>query len=821
MNKTLSRTYLAFLLLFSIVTLSLPQFGYAQVTSQHASVSAYSKKLQSIEEKTEARRKELGIPGMSLVIVKDDQIIYVKGLGYKDYENKIAVTPDTQFAIGSATKAFTALSVLMSQDDGKLSLDDSPRKALPYFKMFDADTDKNILIRDLMCHSSGLASTDLGWYSGGLDRMEVIRLAGEAKPTAKLREKFQYQNVMFAAAGEIVAAVQKQPYEKLVAERIFKPLGMTNSSLSVTKMQNSKDYSFGYRYNFDTKVTERLPFKNLDVIAPAGSINSSARDMAEWVRFVLNHGAVGGKRLVSERGFDEWLKPQITVAGKTSYGLGWFLQDWNGLKVVQHGGNIDGFNSMVAMIPEKKIGFVVLSNVTGSSIGNELMQTVWSNLIDMPKSPEAAKLPVKTMQFMAGKYRLEPAKMDFEVKIVGEDLVMVVPGQPEYKLEPTGPRQFKMLGTPDGFAVKFSPEQGDTTSLYLQQPQGNYTLPRVNADGTLAKVEPQSPPAGTSGAGSGPTYLVGRYTPPGSSNPVIEIKEDTGKVTFNIPGQQPYALVEKSKDVYSLTPLPDAYWLTTKRDGAGKVVSVVVTQPEGKFEFKRLETATSTITITAEELMQKVIDASGGEAAWRKLTTRVSTFDTVMENQGVRASGTSYAKSPDKAATDTTMTALGKTIARGWEYFDGTGGGEEYTFSPADKYTGKRLDDVRLGAHFYGLLDRKTLFRKIEILRTETVGDDECYVVEFTPYAGSYFTEYYSTKTFLLRKREGTIPSSTSEQKIPYTITFDDYHDVYGIKVAFKNTSYNIGNGNTVTILKDVKYNVPVDDKLFAPRKVK
>jgi len=486
MNKTLSRTYLAFLLLFSIVTLSLPQFGYAQVTSQHASVSAYSKKLQSIEEKTEARRKELGIPGMSLVIVKDDQIIYVKGLGYKDYENKIAVTPDTQFAIGSATKAFTALSVLMSQDDGKLSLDDSPRKALPYFKMFDADTDKNILIRDLMCHSSGLASTDLGWYSGGLDRMEVIRLAGEAKPTAKLREKFQYQNVMFAAAGEIVAAVQKQPYEKLVAERIFKPLGMTNSSLSVTKMQNSKDYSFGYRYNFDTKVTERLPFKNLDVIAPAGSINSSARDMAEWVRFVLNHGAVGGKRLVSERGFDEWLKPQITVAGKTSYGLGWFLQDWNGLKVVQHGGNIDGFNSMVAMIPEKKIGFVVLSNVTGSSIGNELMQTVWSNLIDMPKSPEAAKLPVKTMQFMAGKYRLEPAKMDFEVKIVGEDLVMVVPGQPEYKLEPTGPRQFKMLGTPDGFAVKFSPEQGDTTSLYLQQPQGNYTLPRVNADGTLA-----------------------------------------------------------------------------------------------------------------------------------------------------------------------------------------------------------------------------------------------------------------------------------------------------------------------------------------------
>jgi len=192
-----------------------------------------------------------------------------------------------------------------------------------------------------------------------------------------------------------------------------------------------------------------------------------------------------------------------------------------------------------------------------------------------------------------------------------------------------------------------------------------------------------------------------------------------------------------------------------------------------------------------------------------------------MENQGVRASGTSYAKSSDKAATDTTMTALGKTIARGWEYFDGTGGGEEYTFSPADKYTGKRLDDVKLGAHFYGLLEWKILFKKIEILRTARVGDDECYVVEFRPNAGSNFTEYYSIKTFLLRKREGIISSSTSEQKVPYTVTFDDYREIDGVNVAFKNTSYNIGNGNTVTILKDVKHNVPIDDKLFAPRKVK
>src|SRR5205085_9824746 len=194
MNRFVTKTFLSFLLLFSIISTALPQAGYAQAPQPAAASTDYSKQLQTIEDKVEARRKELGITGISLAIIKDDQIIYMKGLGYKDFENKIAVTPDTQFAIGSATKAFTALTVLMSQDEGKLSIDDSPKKYLPYFKMYDPETDKNIQIRDLMCHSSGLSRTDLAMVTGKLNRAELIEVTAQAKPTAKLREKFQYQN---------------------------------------------------------------------------------------------------------------------------------------------------------------------------------------------------------------------------------------------------------------------------------------------------------------------------------------------------------------------------------------------------------------------------------------------------------------------------------------------------------------------------------------------------------------------------------------------------------------------------------------------------
>ncbi|MEP6787245.1 MAG: serine hydrolase domain-containing protein [Acidobacteriota bacterium] len=812
MNRSMPKAFLSLLLLVSVSWAALPFAAYAQAPSQAAASTDYSRQLQTIEEKTEARRKELGIPGISLVIVKDDQIIYMKGLGYKDFEKKVAVTPDTQFAIGSATKAFTALSVLMAMDEGKLSLEDSPKKYLPYFKMYDPDTDKNIQIRDLMCHSSGLNRTDLAMITGKLNRAELIQVAAQAKPTAKLREKFQYQNIMFTAAGEIASTVEKQPFDKLIEDRIFAPLGMTNSTMSMKDMQKAKDYSFGYNYNFDTKETGRLPFRDIDQIAPAGSINSTARDMAQWLRFVMNGGSVGGKRLVSEKGYDEWLKPQMKIAGTSSYGFGWFLQTWNGLKVVQHGGNIDGFNSMVAMIPEKKLGFVLLTNVSASSLGNDLMPIVWQNLLGENKPDENVKLPLKTMERMAGKYRLGAANMDVEVKIVDDNLVLVIPGQMPLAMKRTAPRQFK-LGDVDGFAVKFTPEQGDATALYLQQPQGNYTLPRINADGSFAKLD--TPP--TAGAG-GAKELVAKYTGPGGGT--VEIKESDGKVTFNIGGQQPYELAQKSTDTYSMAPLPDTYWLKARRDAAGKVASVVVTQPEGEFEFKLAPAgANDKPKITVDELAAKSIEAAGGEANWRKLTSRVFDFKMDLENQGVQASGTSYSKAPNKNAIETTFTALGKKIASEWEYFDGATGSDLISFAPMEKYSGKRLEDVRIGSDFYGPLDWKTNYKKIEITGTAKVDGEDAYAVSFEPEKGSAFKEYYSTTTFLLLKRDGLISSSTSSQQIPYSILYSDYRLVDGIKLPFKTVNNNIGNGNIVTTITSVKHNVKIDDALFGPKK--
>jgi CubicO group peptidase (beta-lactamase class C family) len=718
--KPFARFLLVFSLAFSTFLTSLPTVGYTQVGAATAT-DPYKSALAAIEEKTDARRRELGIPGMSLVIVKDDQVIYSKGLGYKDFENKVPVTADTQFAIGSATKAFTALTVLMTADEGKIALDASPRTVLPYFKMYDPDTDKNMTILDLMDHSSGLNRTDIAMITGKLTRQELIRVAGEAKPVAKLHEKFGYQNLMFAAAGEVVAVAQKTPYEKFVPERIFKPLGMTNSNMSMREMEKAKDRSLGYSYNFDTKETQKLPYRDIDQVAPAGSINSSANDMAKWIRFVMNGGVTpDGKRLVSEKNYAEWTKPQmkITPNGSVNYGLGWFIQKWNGLTVLQHGGNIDGFNSMVAMIPEKKLGFVMLTNVSASPLGGELMPLVWKNILGEPETPKVDNTVAEVApEREAGKYKFEAAGFDLDVQWRDNKLIAVVPGQPEYPLERVSGRKYKLGGAPDGFFVTFKDKE-----LFLEQPQGNFTLPRIGAD--VAAAKPEAP------------------------------KEE---------------------------------------------------KPVG---------------ITVDELYAKVLEASGGEANWRKITSRTSTAEVDLEQQGVKAKATSWSKAPNMTATETTMYAVGKEIARGWEFFDGTLAEEVYSFAPAEKLAGKRLEDAKLGSDFYSMLDWKTKYKSIKVTKIVPVGLEDAYAVEFEPEKGTKFTEYYSTKTFLLLKREGVIASSTSSQTLPYTVLYKDYRRVDGVMLPFLQINNTPSNGDVITTVKSVKHNVTIDNKIFAPRKL-
>jgi CubicO group peptidase (beta-lactamase class C family) len=819
----LKRFFHVVLVLALAVNLSVP-FAFASSDENLSRSPVYSSPDQStalaaIEKAVDEKRKELGIPGLSLVIVKDDRVIYIKGLGLKDVERGLAVTPDTLFAIGSCTKAFTAMAAMMSVDEGRLSLDDSPKRFLPYFKLLDQDADAKITVRDLLSHRSGLHGTDLLWAPGVLSREEVIRAVAFAKPTARLGEKFQYQNVMFSAAGEVVAKAQNSTWEQVITERILKPLGMKATNTSIQEMQKAADYSLGYQYIAATKETRRLPMRNLAGIAPAGAINSNAREMAQWVRLMLGGGVFEGKRLVSEKSFRELTTKQIKIAGNIDYGLGWGLAEWNGHRVVEHSGGIDGFNSLVALMPDQKLGVVMLTNVSSSPLGRTVMETVWSNLVGNPTSnagstvgsAQPAAAAVADLEREVGSYRFAEAGFDVGISLKDGKLTMTVPNQPVYTLENVGGRRYKLVNAPSGFFITFRPAKGDEkeTEIYLEQPQGSYVLTKIKPGDAAAEKE-------ATANYSGPLKdLLGTYER--EKLGTIEIALKDGQVVLIVPGQTPYPLAEKTKDNLYSPQLPASYAVTVKRDAAGKVASIVLKQPEGEFEFKRV--ADFNAAIIVDDLMAKVIAAYGGEANLRSHKSMVQAIDVDFENQGVTGNGTISARAPNATELQVSFMALGKKIGTFREFFDGTSGGEETSFSSGETKTGAQLEDAKITSDFFQLVNWKKLFKSATVKRMSKVGDEDVYVVVKTPEKGNPVTDYISTKSFLLLKRDLLIASNTGEPAQPATETYSDYRTVDGVLVPFKTVSYTDDTGNTITLVKEVKFNLELPDSVFRAQK--
>lgn len=331
--------------------------------------------LQGFDDYVNKVMADWKVQGCAVAIIKNGQIILTKGYGLRDVKNNLPVTESTQFAIGSCSKAFTAAAVCILVDRDKIDLDKPVINYIPSFKMYDDYVTMNMTPRDLMCHRSGLPRYDLVWYGADLTRNELFEKLRYLEPTKPFRTTFQYQNGMFMAAGVLVERVSGETWENFVKENIFTPLDMKYSNFSITDMQKSPDFSKPYRESDDG--IKEIPFRNIDAMGPAGSINSNVNEMAHWVIMQLNNGSYHDKQVVSEVSMNEMHTPQMVAPGGMnkdvfyhSYGLAWDITSYRGHLRVEHGGNIDGFSADVALYPMDSLGVVVLTNMESTQMPN-------------------------------------------------------------------------------------------------------------------------------------------------------------------------------------------------------------------------------------------------------------------------------------------------------------------------------------------------------------------------------------------------------------------------------------------------------------------
>ena len=318
-------------------------------------------------------------PGFAVAIVERNKVIYAKGFGYRDYENKIPVTPNSLFAIGSCTKAFTSSLLGLLVDQHRIDLNESPRKYLPELNFFNQNMDNSITIKDMMCHRTGLPRHDDSWFFFPTDSKDsLLRRIKFLEPSAGVREKYQYNNFMFMLQGSIVERITGKSWEDNITESFFQPLGMSRSNLSIESLEKSDDYAIGYTLKNDT-IIEKTDYYHIRAMSPAGSINSSVNDMAKWVITWINGGKYNGKVIIPSLYVSEAISSQMVASSGlpskeqpdlffSNYGYGWGLSSYRGHYRVQHAGGINGFTALTCFFPMDSVGIIILLNQDNSNI---------------------------------------------------------------------------------------------------------------------------------------------------------------------------------------------------------------------------------------------------------------------------------------------------------------------------------------------------------------------------------------------------------------------------------------------------------------------
>jgi CubicO group peptidase (beta-lactamase class C family) len=335
------------------------------------------------------------VPGAAVVVVHQDQVVYLNGHGLRDREAGQPVTADTLFPIASCTKAFTTAAMAVLVEEGKIGWDDPVRKHLPAFRLSDPLADANVTLRDLLTHRTGLAGHDLLWYRAPWSQEEMIRRIGLVKPSVSFRSGFQYQSILYTAAGRAsAAAAAGQSWEELVRKKLLEPLEMSATCFTSRQARRSADRARPYR-KLDGQVKATADY-DMDEPNPAGSIHTTARDLAKWLQLQAGLGRYRGRQLVRADCLAETHTPQVPLrmddfardvhpfTVQMSYALGWIVQDYRGLRLLNHTGVIDGFRTHILLLPDQRLGVAVLANLHGTRMNLALGLMLIDQFLGLP-----------------------------------------------------------------------------------------------------------------------------------------------------------------------------------------------------------------------------------------------------------------------------------------------------------------------------------------------------------------------------------------------------------------------------------------------------
>lgn len=559
------------------------------------------KRWKKVDEYIESALDSWDVPGVAVGIIDHGEIVLSKGYGLADVEAGTPVDEHSLFAIGSSSKAFTALAVATLVEDGEIEWDEPIKTYLPDFELWDETATEQMNAIDLLSHVSGLPRHDLAWYGSPRSREELYQSLKHFESTTSFRGGWQYQNLMFMTAGILVERVTGKTWEEYVQERILDPLGMEATNFSVSDLAGNDHAVKGY--GLEEEEVKLLPYRNLDNIGPAGSINSNIVDMLKWADLMLSGGMVDTTEVIPAGAVRAVQYPRaIMPAGMNEdrfymlYGMGWMITSYRGHLMVEHGGNIDGFSAGVCLLPEDSVGIVILSNMNGSPIPSVLEYYLTDLMLDLEEKDWNAEVKEEFDQMMSS--------MD---EASEEDLMQVAGTNPSKEIA-----EFAGIYKHPGYGT-LTIEEGDTSLMMfyntLESPLEHYHYDVFRAtDGQLATMKIQflldedgaveecaiklqqgvermyfEKQPNTDLSEETLDEYVGEYELMGMT---IEITIEDETLRMTVPNQPKYTLAPIRTDVFDLTEL-DGFSVIFGRDEEGKINEMTSAQPNGNFTATR------------------------------------------------------------------------------------------------------------------------------------------------------------------------------------------------------------------------------------------
>lgn len=587
-----------------------PQFQAKQKPSVAAASANPAAKLQGLDALADQAMKEWKLPGLAMAVVQDGKVIYAKGFGYRDLESKLPVTTATLFPIGSITKSFTALTFAILKQDGQVDWDQPVRNYLPEFQMQDPVASEQATPRDLFSHRTGLPRHDLVWYSSDFSREDMVSRLRYLKPNKGFRGAYQYNNLTVMTMGYLEGKISGLGWEGCIRQKIFGPLGMTHSDLSVNEIEKVEDHSLPYELK--KEVVTKVAFHNIDAIGPAGSINSSVEDMSHYLVFQLGDGKYEGKQMVAESDLREMHSPQTAIPdppavfnfpglGHFSYGLAWVATSYRGHNLVWHNGGIDGFYALLSMLPDDHMGVIILTNLPNGRTPEVLAYHVYDRLLGLDPLPWLERFkdleakgkqqeaegkknkptdrkpgthPSHPLANYIGQYQ-NPGYGLIKIGLNGDALELSINRLGPFPLEhyhydvfqvpeesdnaAAGEKfQFEMnkKGDVDRVAASLEPALGEDI-IFTRAPE------KISAD-LLQTLTGQ--------------YLLGGQT--------ITVSLAGKTLQLTVPGQPQYELVPTKELSFDIKGLP-GFSVDFQKDSSGKITEIVFHQPNGVFRAKR------------------------------------------------------------------------------------------------------------------------------------------------------------------------------------------------------------------------------------------